>query len=194
MTQPATRVGVMMDIESLDLGPRSVITQIAFIAFDLDDPDTLIRQVEEYLPIQPQQFLGRTINSDTIIWWLQQDDASRNRFVQNKGNDMDELQSLVNSVGRKLSQVLEDSADYEIWARGPQFDIVNIETLLDDCGEKIPWKYDRVRDLRTMMAAAGVSKADVEMPAGLIPHVALDDCKYQILVYAEAIRRLHAAG
>lgn len=186
------KVGIMKDIESLDLGPKSVVTQLAFVAFDMDDPEDQFRVVSEYLPIQPQIFLGRTINADTVIWWMNQSEEARAGFKQNTGNDMDELTSLVNSFNRKLSQVIEGADDYEIWARGPQFDIVNIETLFGDCGEQVPWKYDRVRDLRTLMKLAGVATADVIRPADQIDHVALDDCRYQILCYQQAMRKLHA--
>jgi hypothetical protein len=187
------KIGIMLDIESLDVGPRSVVTQLAFAAFDLEDPDTILREVEEYLPIQPQINLKRTINADTIIWWMQQDDASRERFKRSSGNDMDELIALVNSVGRKLTQVLEDATEYEIWARGPQFDCVNVQTLFNDCGQVSPWEYDKVMDLRTLMKQALLKTSDVPLPVGLVKHVALDDCKYQIVCYAEAIRKLRAA-
>ena len=185
-------VGFMFDIESLDLGTQAVVTQIAFVAFDLADPETVLKEVTEYLPIQPQLALGRTISAKTIIWWMQQDDKARNRFKQNDGDDMDELLALMRSVARKASQVIAESNGYEIWARGPQFDIANIESLLSACGEKAPWKYGAVRDLRTLMSQAGLHVSDVPRRPTLIEHVALDDCKYQIECYVEAIRRLHS--
>jgi len=184
------RVGFMMDIESLDLGPNSVVTQIAFVAYDLDDPEIIYREVEEYLPIQPQIALSRTINADTIIWWMQQDDKARARFEANRGSDMEELIALVGSVATKMAAVIEECSEYEVWARGPQFDMVNVESLMLACGVQTPWKYDRVRDLRTVMELANVHTKDIPLPAGLVQHVALSDCKYQIVCLTESLRAL----
>lgn len=184
------RVGIMWDIESLDLTPKAVATQIAFVAFDLDDPETHVREVEEYLPIQPQLILNRTISASTLIWWMGQDDAARSRFKNSEGDDFDELTALVQSVNRKYLQVVEGADEVEVWARGPQFDLVVLESLFGDLGQPVPWKYNQVMDLRTTMKLAGLSSADVPMPAGLVAHHALSDCKYQILCLVEAVRRI----
>lgn len=188
------KVGIMMDIETLDLAPRAIVTQLAFVAFDLDDPTAILREVEEYLPIQPQLALSRTLNADTLIWWMQQSDDARAKFKASSGNDMDEITALVNSVATKMGRVIADADYYELWARGPQFDAVVVESLLGDFGQETPWKYDTVRDLRTLLGLAGVdTKADVPMPTGLTSHHALSDCKYQILCYEEGMRKLRAA-
>jgi 3' exoribonuclease, RNase T-like len=188
-------LGFMFDIESLDVGPKSIVTQIAFVAFDLADPLTPIREVSEFLPIQPQIQMNRTFSADTLIWWMGQSVEARVRFNQNTGNDLDELPSLIRSVTRKFRNLVggDDVESYQVWARGPQFDIVNIESLITDVGELVPWRYDSVMDLRTMMKLAGLKSADVEKPATLIDHVALDDCKFQILCYAEAWRKIWGA-
>lgn len=185
-------VDIMIDIETLGLDPRTVVTQFAFAAYERDDPETIIREAEEYLPIQPQLHVGRTIRADTVIWWMGQSDAARAGFNQNSGDDMAELIALVQSLHRKISQVIEEADEVEIWAKGPQFDIVAIESLFDDIGLSAPWKYGQIRDLRTIMAAAGVDRHSVEFPASLTPHHALSDCKYQILQLTESWRRMRA--
>ena len=185
-------VGIMIDIETLDLTPKAVVTQIAVVAFDLDDPETIIREIEEYLPIQPQFNLRRTVNASTILWWMDQDEAARKRLKASAGDDFDELVALVNSVNRKLNQVIEAADTVEVWARGPQFDIVTLESLFSDLGQMAPWRYDSVRDLRTALALAGVAKGDVPMRAGLVAHHALSDCRHQIDCLMEAQRRMRA--
>ena len=82
--------------------------------------------------------------------------------------------------------------EYEIWARGPQFDIAAVESLMEECGVEVPWVYDSVRDLRTLMAAAGITTDDVPKPEGMIAHHAGWDCIYQIRCYMEANRRMRA--
>lgn len=193
----AKNIMIHVDIESLDTGPKSVVTQIAFLAVDADDPDEgFRREAEEYLPVQPQQTLGRTISFDTILFWMAQDEKAKAKMALSRGNDMDELVANVQSIAYKLQAVIDDVKEmggtYEIWARGPQFDVVNLETLFESCGAAIPWKYDTVRDLRTTMKLAGVATADVPMPAGLVAHHALSDCKYQLVCYGAAMRSLRA--
>lgn len=193
MADLTPKLGIMVDIESLDLGPRSAILQVGVIAFPIDDPETVQRKVDQYFPIQPQLALGRTVSFDTVLWWMNQDDKARERFIDNKGNDMDELTALVRSVHRKIGEMIESvgPTSVEVWAKGPQLDTVNMETLFSDCGLDTPWRYDVVRDLRTLMALAGVHTADVDS-SGIVPHVAVSDCQFQIRCYAEAMKRLRS--
>lgn len=191
--QESNRVGVMLDLETLDLGPRSAILQVGAIAFPLDDPESEMRRIDQYLPVQPQITLGRTVSFGTIRWWMDQDAKARERFIDNEGNDMDELTALVRSVYRKLNDIVAQVGDsnVEFWAKGPQLDVVNLETLFVDCGVDVPWRYDAVMDLRTLMRLAGVHTADVDR-SGIVPHVAISDCQFQIRCYVEAMRRLRS--
>lgn len=194
VTTENPKLGIMLDIESLDLAPRSVVSQVGIIAFPLDDPETETRRIEQYLPIQPQLELGRTMSFSTIFWWMKQDEKARLRFIDNDGNDMEELLALVRSVHRKLSDLIIQAgpSGVEFWAKGPQFDVVNLETLFIDCGLDIPWKYDSVMDLRTLMRLANVHTEQVDS-TGVVPHVAIEDCKFQIRCYVEAMRHLRSS-
>jgi len=187
------KLGIMLDLETLDLGPRSAILQVGIIAFPLDDPETEERRIDQYLPIQPQIALGRTVSFETVMWWMGQDDKARERFVDNKGNDMDELTALVRSVHRKSTEIIQSVGfdNVEVWAKGPQFDVVNLETMFVDCGLDVPWKYNTVMDLRTLMNLAGCHTENVDS-SGIVPHVAISDCQFQIRCYAEAMKRLRS--
>lgn len=188
-----SRLGIMLDLETLDLGPRSVITQVGIIGFPLDDPDTEMRRINEFLLVQPQIALNRTISFDTILWWMDQEDKARAKLKESAGNDMEELLAAVRSVHRKLSDLIRSVGErnVELWARGPQFDVVNLQTLFVDCGLDVPWAYDCVMDVRTLGRLAGVSSSEVDR-AGLVPHVAIEDAKFQIRHYVEAIRKLRS--
>lgn len=183
-------IGFMLDIESIDTGPRAVVLQIGVIGFDLDDPDTVLLEMQEPLPIQPQIALGRTISARTLIWWMGQDHEARAHFTQNGGEDMDELIAIVRDVNRKMDRLINNADTVEVWARGPQFDAVNLETLFNECGQSVAWSYSHVRDLRTLMGSAKISTADVPRDPKHVPHVAIHDCRYQLECYVEAMRRL----
>jgi hypothetical protein len=189
----SSKLGIMLDLETLDLGPRSIITQVGIIAFPLDDPETEMRRISEYLPVQPQFELKRTVSFSTVLWWMEQDDAARKRLRESDGNDMEELLALVRSIHRKLGDLIRSvgEANVELWAKGPQFDVVNLETLFVDCGLQTPWRYDSVMDLRTLTRLSGI-KTETIGREGLVPHVAIEDAKFQIRHYVEAMKHLRS--
>lgn len=195
-------IDIMVDIEALALyGPKPVITQLAFTAFDEsydpDEPGSALYSHEEYLPIQPQIDLNFTVQASTLIWWLTSpkvSEAARLKFIESEGEDMDELVSLVRSWIVKLDRMIPDNGTYQIWARGPQYDVVAIESLIRACGLTVPWKYDMVRDLRTVMSEAGLDREAIPFKTGLIPHHALSDCRHQMACLYEARRLLRAAS
>lgn len=188
-TKKSTEVGVMFDIESLDTGPTSVVTQIAMVVFDQNDPENILGEVNEFLPIDPQLKVGRTVSAATLTWWMHQSPEARAKFELSLGNDDIELTSLVRHVMRKFREFIGDSV-YQVWARGPQFDIVNIESLCALAQEPVPWSYSSVRDLRTQMDAAGISTDDVPRKESYLPHVARFDCLYQLDCLAAANAKL----
>jgi len=57
-------------------------------------------------------------------------------------------------------------------------------------GIEVPWKYDRVRDLRTIMAQAGIGTDDVDPFPDQIDHDAVHDCRYQIKCLAAALNHI----
>lgn len=189
MTQQTKQTAVVMiDLETLGMASNAVVTQIGVVAVTADDPEEPILVAAEYLPIDPQLILGRSVTGDTIIWWMNQSEETRKEFERCSGNDMGELQALVRSIHAKITR-LNNDYDAEIWARGPEFDIVKLESIFADLGLDAPWAYHKVRDLRTLMAAAHLSKDDVSKD-GLVLHRALDDAFFQVRCYAEAIKRI----
>jgi hypothetical protein len=186
----------MIDIESLSLSTTDTpILQIAAVPFDSEDTELLgeIRAFNEFFPLQPQLDLNRKINADTLGFWLDQPGEMLARIRRQclVGNDPEELFALLRALNRKIDSVINSShGDYEIWARGPQFDLVAIANLMVACGQTPVWHYSKVRDLRTLMATAGLSSRDVQRNPSLEDHDALDDCVFQISCYFAAQKAL----
>lgn len=187
-------VGIMIDIESLALGTRPVITQFAMLSFALDNPEEIVRKHVVDLPIQPQLDLPvpRKVSGSTLAWWLSQPHEARLNFMNAADGDFDELASLLRSIPREFAAMTVglESGQYLIMAKGPQFDITAVETLLEEVGLETPWDYRSVFDLRTMMKLAELSQADIDRPGDWTAHNAYWDCRYQIACWAEANRRL----
>lgn len=182
---------VSIDIETLALGPRPVITQIALLGYDLEEDEHLDARHSHYYPIEPQQQIipARKISASTLSWWMKQSDVARERFELSTATDFEDLKALCRNLITVFKQ-LTAGKDYRVLAKGPQFDIVAIETLLEEVGLEVPWVYDRVFDLRTYLHVAGISGQNVPKPAGTIPHVAYWDALWQIEQYLACKRAL----
>lgn len=182
---------VSIDIESLALGPRPVITQIAMLGWDLQEDELMETRHVQYYPIEPQQQIipARRISASTIAWWMTQPDEAREKFKYSTETEFEDLAARLRNLITVFNQLTDyGKANYEIVAKGPQFDIVAIETLLEECGLTVPWAYDRVVDLRTMLRRSGINPRNVAKPAGCIPHVAFWDARWQISQYLAALR------
>lgn len=178
---------LMIDIESLDLGPRPVITQIAMLGYDLEQDEHVDFRFFEYLPAQPQMDLTptpRTVSFPTIWFWMQQPDESRLRFENNLGDEIHEVTLIMRQFVTAFNRMTNNGkTPYVVVAKGPQFDIVAIETLLEELNLAVPWDYNKVEDLRTLLRHRKIDPRDVPEPDGFIKHVAFWDSRYQIDQY-----------
>jgi len=183
-----------MDIETLHTGPRSIVTQVGMVFVPADDPETILKEVLVFLPIDPQIAIKRTFGGKTLFFHMMQDEPTRRLMEESLGDDYEELPALLRHLSRQWSIVVgEDQTDCELWVRGSDFDVTNVGSLMDDCLVERPWRYDMVRDLRTLMAAAGIKKSDVFRDLNIFPeHQAIPDAKYQLLCYSEAMKHLRA--
>ncbi len=192
---PVKRVGIMWDTESLGLPHNSIVYDLAFVAFDLDDPETIIRDVNEHLPLAPQELMDRRVGVSYLPFFARLPASSQATIIDNIPGDLDELLAMIRSVNRKY-QMVSDGVYVENWFARPQHDIPLIESLFRNCGEKLPWAYDTVNDLRTLMNQAGMSARDPQVKAlgsDLVLHTARGDCLYQIRCYAAAQVKLRSS-
>lgn len=182
---------VMVDIESLALGPRPVVTQVCMLGYDIGEGAFLERQHNEFYPIDPQLEISppRKITGSTIAWWMKQADEARARFDFSVGTDFQDLVALCRGIIQTFNALTQDGkANYVICSKGPQFDIVALETLLAEVGLEVPWAHDRVDDLRTLLRRAAINPKWVTTPSGFIPHVAYWDAKWQVAQYLETLK------
>lgn len=182
---------VMVDIESLALGPRPVVTQVCMLGYNLSEDTYHERLHNEFYPIDPQLEISppRKISGSTIAWWMKQSEEARQRFEFSIGTDFQDLVALCRGIIQTFNVLTQDGkANYVICSKGPQFDLVALETLLTEVGLEVPWAYDRVDDLRTLLRRAAVNPKWVPTPNGFIPHVAYWDAKWQVAQYLRTLR------
>lgn len=139
---------LMIDLETLGLDLNCVVTQIGYVAFD----EMGIHFSGHLRPnLAEQSKMGRSISTDTFIWWLQQGDEAR----RSMGKEQDQLM---------YDCLLEFTQDIEmqfgwaniegIWSHGMNFDLAIMENLFKNYAIKCPWAkiFRNLRDTRTLFA------------------------------------------
>lgn len=192
-TQPD--VLVSLDIESLALGPRPIITEVAMLGWDLRE-DSLMnaRHIHNY-PAKPQQKIipPREIHIDTLIaraeWTTTKGIDFAEQLRLSSAPEFEDLMSLCRNFVTVFNQITNNGTEnYEVVCARPQFDVVAMTTLLEDVGLEAPWRYDTIIDVRTMLKRAGINHKNVPLPHGLTPHTGFGDARWQINQYLAAVR------
>lgn len=128
-------VHVMVDIETLDTIPSAVILSIgACIA-----PFNSYRSPLFYTEISISSQKDRTQSYDTRIWWAAQ------------GNCPDQGTTELADALLQFNDYLDSFKTRPIiWCKGTDFDIAILSHAYREVGTSIPWKYNDVRDFRTI--------------------------------------------
>lgn len=171
---------VSFDIETLDTTPTSIVLSIGAAKFNLEDDeaydeirDDKGRTFYAALKVQPQIELGRTVNADTLQWWMTQSKDAQKVFFENK---------------YEVEQGLNDLTEFcqgtkYAWGNGNVFDNVIIRNLYDSFSMTYPYHFARDLDLRTLKIAAGNPKIQIHTEADTnVKHNALDDAVFQAVL------------
>jgi hypothetical protein len=166
--------GVMVDLETLGNGSKSVITSIGAVRFDRDGllPGTF------YMNVDPESCAaaGLEIDASTVMWWMQQSDAARAAFKVK---------------GEPLGFVLQSFTEWypagaALWGNGATFDNVILANAYRALGMKQPWSYSKDRCYRTLKNLF----PHVTQEAVGTAHNALDDAKYQALHAVKLLKEI----
>jgi hypothetical protein len=177
---------MMVDIESLDTTPSTVICSLGAVVFEDQRMEIVSKRVWN-CNWQAQLNQGRTVSEATLRWWLEQEEAARQALLRR---------------GYELSQVLHElrafwnsSKPERVWANGTDFDIAalahayahNNPALV--AGETTPWKYNQARDLRLFKDLLPDSVYQSIKPP-VVKHNAMQDAIFQAEYVMECLRLL----
>lgn len=195
---------VMVDFETLGLGEKAVLLALGACTFD---PATGDISAEFYSAIDPRTQQGRDISPDTVVWWLKQDQAARDKITQAVAlADMlehgipevtpeDEIDDLYKNAAHSIQAVARAfiawfdtlGDDVQVWANGA-VDHNWMQSMMEYCGYKNPVEFWNQRDYRTLKGLFPTVKADDYGVA----HNALDDAIKQAKHAAKIMQ--HMAG
>ena len=178
---------IMLDFESMSLKENAVLLSLGACVFD---PATGEIGAQFYAAIDPRTQPGRDIDPGTVLWWMQQDQAARDKITEStKAADRlidgieegvsDEEENAVyaaaahpiQNVARAFLIFVEElGEDVECWSNGA-VDHAWLESMFQYSGFKNPIKFWMQRDYRTLKALY----PDVKAEDYGVAHNALDD-------------------
>lgn len=172
---------LMLDIETLGLGSNALVVAIGAVFFD---PKTgnLGEEFYRVLDYQDQINLGRVPTLSTVKFWFGQSEEARQVFLQDGVPTALALQDFHKFV---TSNCPIDNVTP--WGNGPSFDLTITESLMSDFKIAVPWRFWNVRCLRTFKDYIYNGK---DLKREGIYHNAIDDCKQQIRIVCEGVKRM----
>lgn len=168
---------IMIDIETMGSQSHSAIISIGAVRFDLE---TGAIGERFYVNVDLQSCLdaGLLINSDTLMWWLNQNEEARKKITE-KGVAL--------SVALlSLASFIDD--DSEVWGNSARFDLGILSDAYNKLNFQIPWNFRKERCVRTLVAFAPEIK-EAEVNIG-VAHDALADCIFQISYCSKIYKKL----
>jgi len=175
-------INVCVDIETLSTRSTAVVLSMGLCFFDDEKHqpfEELVAQGMELFFCREAQGT-RHIDPGTIEWWDKQGDAARRVLEAQEVIKPRELHAHLEAHCDKLDIHYNWLRKYARWyARGPHFDIAILEDLFNDHNVASPWKYFKVRCIRTWLECHGLDdNAKLVKPAGMIAHNALHDAAF----------------
>lgn len=174
---------IMIDLETAGIGPTAPIAAIGAVRFNLDGTPMEGPDNEFYVAVN---LVGQTTpDASTMYWWLKQSDEARAAFC--KGENGLSLLSALWKLRHWLAGPLEHRRvmdlnlpvvfEGELWIRGDR-DSVWLDEAHKRLNIPLPYKYNKVRDQRTMVQFG--ADRGVDIPWAETAHNALLDAKNQV--------------
>lgn len=162
-------IRVMVDLETMGLGADALVLSIG--AVEIDSEARLDNKF--YIEINPNTHPGN-IEIETMKFWMKQ--AFDGNPCPCEG--IISLEDTLLNFIRWLDTLTTSNTDtFEIWTNGTDFDIPKLYYAFDEVGQEIPWKYNAVRDARTIYKLFG--SKELEPAKNEDKHNALSDAIWQ---------------
>lgn len=164
---------IMLDIETLDTTSSAVVVSIGAVRFDPVTGHVAPKAsaFRARLDLDDQIKRGRTVNGDTIAWWMQQSADARAVFaLEGKPDNLNLL--------RRFAAWVNTTDPKAIWGNGANFDNVIVRHLLESYGVATPWKFWQDECYRTIRnRVPGARELPIERVG--VYHNAVDDALTQ---------------
>ena len=172
---------LMIDIETLDTKPSSIVLSIGGCLFNSTPCGLNIGEcIYLELDTKRQEEVGRTLSLDTVLFWSQQSPGLEQLKSQNNPieNSLEDLRHFI--VRNQVT---------DVWSKPPHFDLVILESLFSDFGIDFPPKFRSWRDVNTVqLIRKGLHMPKIEFIG--TQHHALDDAQHQARIVGNTLLQL----
>ena len=179
--EPApSRIGLMLDIETLGTRPGCVILSIGAILYDMSNMEGFSNFAVN-LSVVDQMVAGFTVDPSTLTFWRDQPADALEASTISAVPPAMALEQFCKWVEWDTK-----SNPFEVVTRGTDFDIPILRHALEHFGMKLPWHHRTPRDLRTILSTLGFDESTVVRSENDVGHSAIGDCRHQLRVLAAA--------
>jgi exodeoxyribonuclease VIII len=173
---------IMVDIETMDVGPTSDVVSIGARMFTFKDGPG--KGFEVFIDQDEAVKLG-TVGIDTMNWWRKQ--VGFDQAFSGKTQP--------EAAAHGLAQFIKEHKPACVWANSPHFDLVILRHLFKQVSLPFPFHYRDERDVRTMCALARALDIDISSAwKGKCKHQALDDATAQAQAVVLVVQTLNSPG
>jgi hypothetical protein len=192
MSDPASSLNVMVDIETFGRRPRGLVVSIGAVLFDThkEIPST-DGGGEFYAVLSWEAAVAESRfekNLETLDWWHEGEQAAA--YMR--------LRELMKQSTLGMRQLLEEFCKWigpfcergaKIWGNSPSFDLVQLENAAKEVGIRFPITHRAENDYRTLtdLVYGSISKP---RPSKDIAHDPLADARFQARVCIQALRQV----
>lgn len=174
-------IALMIDNETLALGPDAYLTQVGLIVVDTRNGDILVGPEGFWLTTVGQE--SRKIDPDTVRWWLTQDpNVIQSVFAPQHGMP----RTTPGELFDRIKDLVQLHPGMTVWASPAMFDLAQLTHLWE--GRK-PWKYNQERDMMTLYKLLD-PQGKLQPAANDMGHNAVEDAKWQAEYLVALLRRL----
>lgn len=186
---------IIIDIETLGTKPHSPIIEIGACVVDNrtgEITSNFSRRVPtgySFCDLAHSCFDGADDDKrNTVRWWIE--DAGRRdtlRKIMSRSVCVQEHAPLYEFCDWMMQQNVRADGNIRVWANGPQFDLVILQSAFDRYGIQRPWICWQERCVRTALEMANYEKGRVSWIERGPRHRALNDARHEA-------RKLYLSG
>lgn len=168
---------VMLDLETMGLGPTAAIVAIGAVQFGLTEEgaEWLGPSFYRVVKLTSSTEAGGTMDASTALWWLRQADEARAALLDLQADD---LAHALSDFQFWMAGLSSSSAQPHpcVWGNGAAFDNVILRGAFERLGMAPPWSHWDDRCFRTMKR----EHPQIGPPQRQgVHHNALDDAMHQ---------------
>lgn len=163
----------MIDWETFSLRKNAMLLCVGVVIFD-KATECINKQVW-HLDLTEQKRLGRDIDPETVIWWMQQSKAAQEIVFGTRFEPVNRVP--ISKFLFELKEFLFWNDVSRVWSKGPSADAAWLEDLASDMELPCPVHYRDHRDVRTIIDGKELPEID---QSDIVPHDPISDCIAQV--------------